>query len=115
METSDSDGNSISEEPEMKLKSHGRVRDVLKKLKVQSIESGPDCRCKRLQCFDKITGEERKAIITNFNGLADRNEQNSYLASLISVIPVARRRPRGNEDRAAMHDSSFKYRVKSEF
>lgn len=63
-----------------KRKSHGRVTEVMKKLRLSTHELGKDCRCKRLKCFDVISQDSRKKIIKDFNNLASHNEQSLYLA-----------------------------------
>ncbi|KAJ8708033.1 hypothetical protein PYW08_010399 [Mythimna loreyi] len=68
-----------------KKKSHGRMSEVLKKLKLSSHEPGPACGCK-LGCFIKIPAEARNQILQNFNLLASHDAQNSYLCGLISVL-----------------------------
>lgn len=103
---------SSPEEFTMKRKGLGRLKDVAKKLKVQSHEPGRDCKCKRLQCFQNISEVERNVIIRDFNQLADRNEQNAYLASLITVHTIRRRRSRRDEEYASLHDCSFGFRVR---
>lgn len=50
----------ISDSSTKRKKSYGRVKDVAKKLKASTHETGPDCKCTRLACFTKVTLEERK-------------------------------------------------------
>lgn len=71
----------------------GRMSDVSKILKNSTHEPGQDCHCKHLKCFQNVSTEERKQLITSFNNMSNRNEQNSYLSGLISVKPVERHRP----------------------
>lgn len=112
MDTNENKSVSPVEEVLLKNKGLGRLRDVAKRLRVQSHEPGPNCNCKRLKCFETISQEERNLILKDFNQMADRNEQNSYLASLITVQQVLRRRVRGNEEYANLHDCSYGYRVR---
>lgn len=95
-----------------KRKRYGRITDVSKKLNLQSHETGSDCRCKRLKCFDKVPADARQKIVSEFNLLKSVDEQNIYLCGLISVCPIQQRRPRNAEDGAMLHDSSFAYRVR---
>lgn len=88
----------------------GRVRDVMKHLRAGSHELGPNCFCKRLECFQTVTEENRKRIIREYNLLGDRDKQNSYLSGLITVLPVKQRRPRNDDPRH--NEASFSYRVR---
>lgn len=94
-----------------KRKITGRMSDVRKKLLASSHETGPDCHCARLKCFETIDKSGRKYIIDNFNNLTV-NEQNSYLAGLIIVLPVAQRRSRQPEEYARLNQCSYSYRVR---
>lgn len=102
----------LAEEFPVKQKGLGRLRDVAKKLRVQSHELGSDCKCKRLKCFEQISENERKTILKKFNEMSDRNEQNAYLASLITIHQIKRRRNRSEENYASLHDCSYGFRVK---
>lgn len=65
-----------------KRKVLGRMSDARKKLLASSHETGPDCKCAR------------------------------YLAGLVVVVPVARRRLRQPEEFAVMNHCSYPYRVR---
>ncbi|KAG8295686.1 hypothetical protein J6590_074799 [Homalodisca vitripennis] len=93
-----------------KRKSHGRVTDVMKKMRLQSHELGPDCCCARLKCFSEVSAEERSVNISHFNKLQSVNEQNSLLTGLINVVPVSRRRSRKPEEEAKKHDGAYAYK-----
>lgn len=95
-----------------KKKSFGRSSDVMKHLRLVTHELGNDCRCKRLKCFERIKDVDRKSIISQFNGLKNRNEQSLYLAGLITVYDIKKRRPRKSEDEAAFKDKSYTYKVR---
>ncbi|KAG8290190.1 hypothetical protein J6590_088423 [Homalodisca vitripennis] len=94
-----------------KRKSHERVTDVMKKMRLQSHELGPDFCCSRLKCFSEVSAEERSVNISYFNNLQSVNEQNSFLTSLINVVPVSRRRSRKPEEEAKNHDAAYAYKV----
>ncbi|KAG8314523.1 hypothetical protein J6590_091152 [Homalodisca vitripennis] len=85
-----------------KRQSYGRLRDATKRLRAQSFELG--------------YLNEQKRILDKFNeiGATSRepwNAQSSYLAGLISVLPVNRRRSREADQAAARtHDCTFGYR-----
>lgn len=53
-------GNVTNNAKTRKRKSHGRMRDVLKKWRVSTHEAGPDCKCKRQKCFERVSEGERK-------------------------------------------------------
>ena len=90
----------------------GSVKTATKRLRDSTYEPGEDCECKRLECFKQVTLSERNNLLNNFNKLSDRNAQNSYLAGLISLIPVERRRPRQPAQDARLHDFSYVYKVR---
>ncbi|KAG8298019.1 hypothetical protein J6590_023273 [Homalodisca vitripennis] len=100
-----------------KRQSYGWLRDATKRLRAQSFELGENCFCKSFRCFEVIPVNEKKRILGNFNeiGATSRepwNAQSSYLAGLISVLPVNRRRSREADQAAARtHDCTFGYRV----
>lgn len=94
-----------------KRKGFGRMRDVAKKIRLQSHEQGSDCKCRK-RCFDNIPFEVRDNIIKRFNLLESTNEQNSYLCGLISILPVKQRRPRVGSENAKLKDCSCKYKVR---
>lgn len=95
-----------------KRKIYGRMREVMKKVRLQSHEVGENCNCKK-KCFENVPEQARNAIIKNFNALSSHDEKNSYLCSLISVLPVRRRRPRNDEEQANLRSASFGYRVRA--
>lgn len=106
-------GMEESEVNAKKRKKLGRVSDVAKELRLQSNVPGSDCECKRLKCFTQVTEDARNKILQQFNELPRYDEQNSYLAGLISLIPIQRRRPRKPENEVAnFNDSSYHYRVR---
>ena len=95
-----------------KRKKTGRVQDVMKKLRLTTNETGLDCKCKRLKCFQEVSENERVVIIRNFNGMNSKDEQDSYLCSLISVNSIAKRRNRKVEEEAMFHESSYSYKIR---
>jgi len=113
--TSESDGdgvnNSVSDSAK-KRKKFGTLLEADKKLRNSTYETGTDCRCKRYQCFTNVLENDRNTLIRDFNNLGDRNAQNSYLAGLIGVHSVKRRRPRFGEQEALLHNYSYTYKVR---
>ena len=80
-----------------KRKVNGRKREIEKKARVSSHETGPDCQCTRLKCFQNINEQERRVLIDDFNShYKTKDAQDAYLASLMEVELVQRRRPRDN-------------------
>lgn len=75
-EDSVSDGEKKAKNNTKKRKSHGRVKDVSKKIKLMSHEMGNDCLC-RLRCFDVVPRETRLDILKQFNLLGSNDAQNS--------------------------------------
>lgn len=100
-----------SGENSKKRKRFGRMSDVMKRLKLQSHETGEPCKCAR-NCFDIISEYERKSIIKNMNSFKNNDEMNLYLSGLITLVPVQRRRARKTESEAGFRDCSAYYRVK---
>ncbi|CAH1101612.1 unnamed protein product [Psylliodes chrysocephalus] len=82
-----------------KRKSHRRMKNVAKLLKLRSHETGPSCNCTRFKCFENVTERDRLQIIKQFNELKDHDEQNLYLNGLISHALVKRHRSRKNIDK----------------
>lgn len=67
-----------------KRKKEGRIRDATKKLRLQTNAVGQDCKCKTLKCFSVVSAKARSEILREFNAKQTYNEQNAYLAGLIS-------------------------------
>lgn len=111
MSDSGSDNVDSRQRTSKKRKTTGRNSEVMKRMRQQSHEIGEDCGCKRLKCFSVVGEENRSSIIRYFNTLV-YNEQNSYLAGLIFLLPVQRRRAR-NEATAMLHDASYSFRVRT--
>ena len=94
-----------------KRKNYGRLKDVGKKLKLQSHETGPPCDCQR-KCFDRVPDSNRRQIIQFMNSMQSQDEINLFIGGLVSIIPVQRRRPRKNEGEANFRDVTYNYRVR---
>ncbi|PSN29075.1 hypothetical protein C0J52_28073 [Blattella germanica] len=61
--------------------------------------TGSDCKCTRLQCFQKISEDARTRLMVQFNSMESKNDQDSHLAGLISCNNPCRRRPRVSHNR----------------
>ncbi|KAG5883597.1 hypothetical protein JTB14_025171 [Gonioctena quinquepunctata] len=81
-------------------------------MRLRSHETGPDCDCKRLKCFQVVSKANAKEIIRDFNELSSYNEQSLHLTGLIAVHKVKNRRPRKNEQDAKFYDNVFTYKVR---
>lgn len=95
-----------------KRQSYGRVTDASKRLKNHTYETGEDCNCKRFTCFKNTTYNERKVIVSDFNGLQDRDCQNLYLGGLIQCNLVKNRTNRPDSADAVLHSYSYSYKVR---
>lgn len=69
---------------------------------------GRKCTCRK-KCFSSIGDANIKKILHEFNAIADKHKQDTYLCGLICPQPVARKRKRieSEKDRHV----SFKYKV----
>ncbi|KAL1490172.1 hypothetical protein ABEB36_012909 [Hypothenemus hampei] len=108
---SDSDEQCVRIETK-KRKRTRRVTEVAKKLRLSTHEIGSPCNCTRYKCFEVTTHNERTEILRKFNNYSSHDEQNSYLAGLISVLPVARKRPRKPDETANFRPARYTYRVR---
>ena len=100
----------VTEKPK-KRPSTGRKRTKSKQARLSDHQTGQSCGCSRLKCFDNVTESERKRLLEKFNTLPSKNEQDSFLASMISVTKPKRRRPRKDKQSAKFHDHSYTYTV----
>lgn len=55
-------------------------------------KKGEDCLC-TMKCFERVNSTDRDEINDRFYSLNTKNEQDSYLQSLITLHKIARRRP----------------------
>lgn len=106
------DSDVVTSKTTKKRRKHGRMSDVMKKIRVSSYVTGEDCRCTRLKCFENVPLDERRRIIKVFNELGSYDKQNAYLCGLITAFPVQRRRNRKPHDEARINSSSYSYRVR---
>ncbi|KAJ4425418.1 hypothetical protein ANN_28033 [Periplaneta americana] len=90
---------------------HGRVSDAPKKMRNQTHETGKNCVCSRLKCFEKISKSERQTNIKHFNGLSNRDSQNSHLSGLMKVNFIKLRRSRKDQDESDLSNHSYTYNV----
>lgn len=107
----DEDFAEVTDKPR-KRRIVGRKTDFEKKRRVSDHTAGEDCRCSRLKCFETVHEEERNDLLSKFNKLDSKDEQDSFLSSLIRVSNVSRRRLRKPEEEANLHEHSFMYFVR---
>ena len=100
----------ITDKPK-KRPSIGTKRELNKKKRLAEHETGPDCHCKRFECFIKLSFEERSHIIAHFNSLDTKDEQDALLCTLIHCNPVHRRRSRKAKGEGETHDYAYEYFV----
>lgn len=89
-----------------------RVSDTTRYLRNHCFTQGDPCNCKRLHCFYLISKANQHKIIQIFNSMNNRNEQNQYLAGLITVLSSLKWRSRRPENDAKLRDAADSYRVK---
>lgn len=105
------DEPSISVKSSKKRKSFGRMKDVKKKMKLQSHEIGEPCSCTK-KCFESLSDVAKNEIISNMNNMKNNDEINIHLAGLISLVPIQRRRPKRDEEEANFRDCCVHYRIR---
>lgn len=86
------------------------MSEVNMKLKLQSFETGKDCSC-RLKCFEKV-GNQKVELINRMNSFGSNDLVNAYLAGLITVLPIQRRRPRVDDNEAKFRDANYSYNLR---
>ena len=89
----------------------GRKADKNKKERLSGHESGADCKCVRLKCFENVAEADRKALLDAFNAMESKEKQDCYLTSLITVQNVQKWRPRKKENDAKFHEYSYSYKL----
>jgi hypothetical protein len=71
--------------------------------------------CKRLKFYEVVNNDDRRNLFSDFNAMNSKDEQDSYLAGLIAVIPIRRRRSRCvPEESGTPHIASVKYKVQKQ-
>lgn len=81
---SEDDAVGISPPTSKKRPSHGRMKDVMAKIRLQSHETGPNCNCKR-RYFDEVSEEARHEIIKRMNEMKSNDEISNYLSGLVII------------------------------
>lgn len=89
---------------------HGRMREVIKKMNLQSRETGEPCNCKD-KCFEKINEVERAEILKYVNSLKTHDEVNLYLTGLVNILPIQRHRVKDELD-ANFRDVWYSYTMR---
>ena len=95
-----------------KRKKNQRKTEVARKKRLSCHETGPDCNCTRLKCFQNVSENERSDLIKQFNSdFKTKDEQDAYLCTLIQVKSVAYHRPRKHQNDAILNENSYVYTV----
>ena len=83
-------------------KKNRRMWDVAAELNLLSHKTGPGFRCKK-NCFKEVSYIITQ-IINRTNEIKSNDKLNNYLAGLMKVLPVVRRRPRNKEREVIYRD-----------
>ena len=59
---------------------------------------GLPCCCKRYKCFQINIADEREISLGHFNKIKSKGQQDTFLASMIEILSITRRRPRRVEE-----------------
>jgi len=98
---------SVTDNPK-KRKRNPSKRQKEKEKRLRSHSCGLPCGCTLLKCFETITEEERIGLIFKFNSDFDNvNDQNAYLATMISVLPKERVRTKVPSKRVFSYEYSI--------
>ena len=103
----------VTDKPK-KRKQHGSKRELKKQQDLKSHVVGTNCNCKNFKCFERTSDVERQSLCDAFNKLESKNAQDSYLATLIKIDLVSRKRPRQDieDDQRKPNTFTYKYFVK---
>ncbi|VEN44384.1 unnamed protein product [Callosobruchus maculatus] len=77
---------------QMKVSGVAHLNHVGKRLSAR--QTGPDCSCLRFKCFTTINENLRQTLLTQFNSMTSKDEQDAHLVGLIAMSAPERRRPR---------------------
>ena len=89
----------------------GRQSEKKKQKRLSGHVTGANCNCSRLKCFEKVGENDRTYIITQFNGMQSKQEQDFFLSGLVEILPVKQRRSRNKNSNPDFHDFSYQYFV----
>jgi len=74
-----------------KRKVRRRVSELNKIARVKNHSTADPCQCKK-KCFELFSHQEKEDLINNIcDNYETKDEQDSYLASCVTVLPVSRR------------------------
>ena len=88
---------------------NGRKRVSKKKMKLSSHRMGESCNCIRLKCFKVISLQDRRTILDKFHQMSCKDQQDAFLASIITPMEVRQRRPRIRSKEKDLHCYSYQY------
>ena len=96
-----------------KRKSQGRKREIDRDARHSNHVTGPDCRCKRHQCFRVVDETNRARIISEFNNMSSKDTQDAYLSGIMVVSPVKRHRPCTEMNVALLKENTIRFYVRT--
>ena len=76
-------------------------------MKLLSHIMGESCKCIRLKCFEVISLQDRQKILGKFYQMSCKDQQDVFLASIITPIGVRQRRPRIRKKENDLHCYSY--------
>ena len=101
----------VTEKPKKKAV-NGRKREFTRDLRLKNHVIGITCNCVSLKCFEVTTEDDRVKLISYFNNLKTKDEQDLYISSLVSVHSIKRRQSRNLIiEQSKFHSYSYKYHL----
>ncbi|GFO33361.1 30S ribosomal protein s20 [Plakobranchus ocellatus] len=87
----DENFSQVTDQPKKQPKL-GSAKEIRKLEALSGHQTGEDCRCTRLHCFQVTSAEERHCLVDHYNSLSSKDAQVSLSAALINVGSVERKR-----------------------
>ena len=92
-----------------KRKVSRRETELNKIARVKNHSTGDPCQCKK-ECFELLNDQEKEDLINNFcDHYETKDEQDAYLASCVTVLPISRRYGSNSN---YQNTASYNYHVK---
>lgn len=92
------------------LRAKGQEYVSLRNKFVKKRVTGPPCKCK-LKCFKIVTDEQKLMLLNIFNGIGDKEMQDTFLSGLIEIKNIVKRRPINNKKPNRSVACSYKVRL----
>ena len=80
-------------------------------MKLSSHIMGESCNCIRLKCFEVISLQDRQTILDKFNQMSCKDQQDAFLASIITPMEVRQRRTRIRSKEKDLNCYSYQYHL----